>query len=173
MTKSKSAIAAAKKAKIATEKAAAAIRGSARYRRSSRSPAKASAKVETWSGSKMRPSLVHPQIARSVAKGASTKNMASFRPKPVDINTANSLKMGVVNMGTVVNAPDRLMDKLDAMDAEKLAQLYDFNPRVFESYYSYHGIEYDPEYGNKVSSDKHEDVKLLISEYEKMFGRIE
>ena len=127
---------------------------------------------DKWTGSGFRKSLVNQPLARSAAKGITTKKAKTFVQTKIDDDKANALYEGVQSMAIVMNAPEEIAEKLAKMDPQKLGNLYKLNSRIFEVYYSYTGIDFQPGFGNVASTDKWEDAEFLINEYEKVFGEL-
>ena len=144
------------------------------HNRSNRSKSRQKSR-QSWdkfTGAGFRKSLINQSLARSAAKGITTKKAKTFVQTKIDDDKANALYEGVQSMATVMNAPEEIADKLAMMDPQKLGNLYKMNSRIFEVYYSYTGIDFQPGFGNIASTDKWEDAEFLIQEYEKVFGEI-
>lgn len=144
------------------------------HNRSNRSKSRQKSR-QSWdkfTGAGFRKSLVNQPLARSAAKGITTKKAKTFVQTKIDDDKANALYEGVQSMAIVMNAPEEIAEKLAKMDPQKLGNLYKLNSRIFEVYYSYTGIDFQPGFGNVASTDKWEDAEFLINEYEKVFGEL-
>lgn len=128
-------------------------------------------------GGRLRQSLANPEIARKAAKAATTRAMnrgwtVAGKPPIYTGDDARALKKGVTGMATRIDPGDKVLkSKLDAMDEDKLAILYQNNKFVFEVYFQYEGITRE---GDKYIPDqsKKKDAQFLIDEYERAFGEL-
>lgn len=144
------------------------------HNRSNRSKSRQKSR-QSWdkfTGAGFRKSLINQSLARSTAKGITTKKAKTFVQTKIDDDKANALYDGVQSMAIVMNAPEEIAEKLAKMDPQKLGNLYKLNSRIFEVYYSYTGIDFQPGFGNVASTDKWEDAEFLVHEYEKVFGEL-
>ena len=127
-------------------------------------------------GARKRFELLHRRKAIAAAKGRTTiqtklgKTGLEWRPAGSLIE-GQVLKKGIIGMGTRAVAPDWMMEKLQKMDPRYLQGLYESNRLLFEVYFSYEGIEYHDGVF-EVDDQKLEDIKLLIREYERVYGPI-
>ena len=124
---------------------------------------------------KGRYEILHRRKAVAAAKGKSTKQMnlatgLEFRPMGSLIE-GQVLKKGVIGMGTRAVAPNEIMEKLHRMDPRYLQGMYEKNKLLFEVFYSYEGVDFhDGVY--EVGEEKLDDVRLLIQEYERIYGAL-
>ena len=125
---------------------------------------------------KSRKELANPEIARRVAKAQTTKaiNKGWLMPgqgPTLSHGEAENLKKGVIGMMTRIKpSATTEKDKIEAMDADKLAQLYQNNRFVFEVYFNYGGIE---KKNGALTEGNIENAEFLIEEYERAFGPLE
>ena len=127
---------------------------------------------------KSRRELANPEIARRAARTATTKAIHKGWVRPgeapvLSADEAQNLKKGVEGMLARIDpTSSEFRNKIEAMDPEKLAQLYQNNKFVFEVYFNYGGIEKTKSGAMKSIPAKRSDAEFLISEYERAFGEL-
>lgn len=85
-----------------------------------------------------------------------------------------NLKQGVMGMAERVSSvlTDEEMRKLQAMDSENLSALYQNNRFVFEVAFDYGGIDKNARGAYTIDESKAEDMRFLISQYERYYGAL-
>lgn len=141
------------------------------------SKASFSAKIQGSS----RTVLLNPKASRTAAKAATTRMLnrgwigAPGKPPVYSPSESNALKEGVLGMAVRHDVSSEQQAKLEAMDPEKLSELYRGNRFVFEQYFDYGGISQQGEGGPYVISENRRargDVDFLIEQYERVFGTL-
>lgn len=134
-------------------------------------------KVAVAGPGKQRFALKNKTRARMAARGLTTKALNDVTRTKMQMaelgETSESLKNGLLGMVTRVQPSQEVADKIAAMDPAKLADMYARNKAVFEVFFSYEGINYEPGYGYMVDVSKLEDFDLLVESYERLYGSIE
>lgn len=134
----------------------------ARTRRLSKTPKK----IPSGRTQKTRFSFKNIRTARQLAV-----NQPLRRP-PMSADDKRAFGKGVRNMAAYSARYDTaLVDKINRMTDENLAQLYQENEIVFEVYFDYGGIQ-STEKGMVSSKQTADNAQYLVDKYEERFGPI-
>lgn len=124
-------------------------------------------------GGQTRFTLQNPKQARTAAKGITTRLVREGAGVEAegDYLAGEQLKTSMLAMAARANLPDEQVAAIEDMDPSQLDWLYHNNRLLFESYFDYSGINYDPGRGYTVAEEaKTSDVDLLIDSYNHIFG---
>lgn len=113
--------------------------------------------------------LQNKDLARRSAKGQITR--AINKGLAPAHGGGQELKFSIEKMGERLNLDSETMDKLRAMEPEKLQALYDSNDLVFDVFFSYEGVDDRGDFIT-VDSGKQNDADFFIQQYERAFGRL-
>lgn len=91
-----------------------------------------------------------------------------------DFQEGSNLKSGIMGMASKAaeHLSDEDMAKLNAMDEQALSALYQNNKMVFEVAFNYGGVS-RTSHGDVVDASKGDDMRFLIQQYERNFGKIQ
>ena len=117
-----------------------------------------------------RAQLAYKELTKAAAQGENTKIIRGIRQMYSDAKTdGQALHDSILGMADRVSVTTEQYNKLNNMDPEILAQMFNSNNLTFEVFFNYEGI-------NKVngtyivSEEKREDVDWFIREYERIAG---
>ena len=131
-------------------------------------------RIERPYGGRTRLDFINLRRAYGIARGQTTMIARQGKQYEVDPRSAENLKNSVVKMAEFADADPETLEKIYALDQDKLAQLATGNRVLFEIYFRYPIEAYDEELGiyMELGMEKEQDIKFLISEYERLYGEI-
>lgn len=120
---------------------------------------------------KGRYELQYESKARAQARRKSTMLAKAGLPvRGASKEQGRKLLSGIEGMARRVNLDEERYNRIMRMDPKKLDAMYRKNDLVFDVFFSYSGIETDPETGAYVvSEDKTADFDFLIEQYNRLF----
>lgn len=136
----------------------------------SKIPSKTRAKFTDEQG---RYRLQYANLTRQAARARSTQLIRSgMANRPVTSQEGGaSLKNGILAMGRRGHVDAETMQKLENMDEDKLANLYNNNDFVFEVYFQYDTVIHTKDREIIVTEGgKQRDADFLIEQYEKVYN---
>lgn len=146
----------------------------ARVPRKTKNVSKARTKLSVQN---QRSILAYKDLAKAAASGLTTKiSKGSFRRKEHYMvqGEGGKLKDSMLAMGERASVSQEDFEKIAKMDPDKLAEFYQQNDIAFEVFFNYEGISGGGDGKPYVVSDqKKQDIKWFISQYEKVYGRIQ
>ena len=131
-------------------------------------------RIERPYGGRTRLDFENLRQAYGIARGQTTRIAKQGKQYQVDIDSAENLKNSVEKMAEFADVDPETLEKIYAMDQDKLAQLATGNRVLFETYFRYPIDAYDEELGiyMELGMEKEQDIKFLISEYERLYGAL-
>ncbi len=131
-------------------------------------------RIEKPYGGRVRLDFDNLRQAYGIARGQTTRIAKQGKQYQVDIDSAENLKNSVEKMAEFADVDPETLEKIYAMDQDKLAQLATGNRVLFEIYFRYPIDAYDEELGiyMELGMEKEQDIKFLISEYERLYGAL-
>ena len=131
-------------------------------------------RIERPYGGRTRLDFENLRQAYGIARGQTTRIAKQGKQYQVDIDSAENLKNSVEKMAEFADVDPETLEKIYAMDQDKLAQLATGNRVLFEIYFRYPIDAYDEELGIyiELGMEKEQDIKFLITEYERLYGEI-
>ena len=125
-------------------------------------------------GGRTRLDFENLRRAYGIARGQTTMIAKQGKYYEVDPRSAENLKNSVEKMAEFADVDPETLEKIYAMDQDKLAQLATGNRVLFEIYFRYPIEAYDEELGiyMELGMEKEQDIKFLITEYERLYGAL-
>ena len=150
------------------------IRRKRRKRRTPKIVKEGTRRIERPYGGRTRLDFENLRQAYGIARGQTTRIAKQGKQYQVDIDSAENLKNSVEKMAEFADVDPETLEKIYAMDQDKLAQLATGNRVLFEIYFRYPIDAYDEELGiyMELGMEKEQDIKFLISEYERLYGAL-
>lgn len=115
-----------------------------------------------------RAQLAYKDLAKAAAAGENTKIQRGIRRMHMGkTNDGKKLKEGMVAMVDRIGGTTEQVNKIEQMDENILAAMYDANDITFEVFFNYEGVTKNDGY-YIVSDEKRQDIDWFIKEYEKV-----
>jgi len=131
-------------------------------------------RIERPYGGRTRLDFQNLRQAYGIARSQTMRIAKQRKQYEVDVDSVRNLKNSVEKMAEFADVDPETLEKIYAMDQDKLAQLAMGNRVLFEIYFRYPIEAYDEELGIyiELGMEKEQDIKFLITEYERLYGEI-
>ena len=111
-------------------------------------------------------------VRKARMKAVQTVGKVQLVKPPRTANEVRNFGRSVKNMALLsVKEDPTLQAKINAMDNDKLMQLYDENEMIFDVYFDYGGVKDTPQ-GRTGNKDTAKNAQALIDTYEAKYGTI-